>query len=326
MDRTFLRHAAIYGLGTLLIHAGSLVLLPIYLRCLSPAEYGILEVVNRLAETVGTCLLFGGFKQALFTFYQQATTDIERRRVVTATYTLVLAAGGVGLVALLLLGPSLDSMLFSDAVGVDHPRLLLTLAVVSILIEPFCLMPLALIQARVESAVYASVVVAQFLFRIGLCIFLVRVMHWGALGALSATALTGVVFGTTLSLRELGRGIAWPSWKQLHDMVNFALPLLLGGLCFFVLHNGDRLFFLRHGVALEEIGTYSLGYKLARFTYRSDGLAQWQLPRRANQEREGVQAHGPFDTALAAIAWLAGRVRGSVRRHDRQRTTSARRR
>ncbi len=263
MDRTFLRHAAIYGLGTLLIHAGSLVLLPIYLRCLSEQEYGILDVVNRLAETVGTCLLFGGFKQALFTFYQQAPTEVDRRRVVTATYALVLVAGGVGVVALFLFGSSLESVLLSGATTVDQPRLLLTLAVISIIIEPFCLMPLALIQARVESAIYVIVVVAQFLFRIGLCIFLVRVLHWGALGALSATALSGVLFGLALSLRELSRGVEWPDWKQLREIVRFTLPLLPGGLCFFILHNGDRFFFLRHGIGFDEIGTYSLGYKLA---------------------------------------------------------------
>src|SRR5665213_2425647 len=97
MDKTFLRHAAIYGLGTLLIHAGSLVLLPIYLHCLSPEEYGFLDIINRLSETVGTCLLFGGFKQALFTFYKQAPTETDRRRVVMGTFVLVVVARCVGL-------------------------------------------------------------------------------------------------------------------------------------------------------------------------------------------------------------------------------------
>jgi O-antigen/teichoic acid export membrane protein len=263
MDKTFLRHAAIYGLGTLLIHAGSLLLLPIYLRCLSPAEYGFLEVVNRLAETVGTCLLFGGFKQALFTFYQQAPTEPERRRVVMGTFVLVVTAGCIGLVSFLLFRSSLEAVLLAGTHDVERPQLLLLLAVVSIIIEPFALMPLALIQARVESAVYAVVVVTQFLFRIGLCIFLVRFLHWGPLGALTATAVCGVVFGATLTLREVGRGVAWPSWKQLREMVRFAAPLLPGGLCYIILHNGDRFFFLRHGIALEEVGTYSLGYKLA---------------------------------------------------------------
>jgi O-antigen/teichoic acid export membrane protein len=263
MDKTFLRHAAIYGLGTLLIHAGSLVLLPIYLRCLTPAEYGFLEVVNRLAETVGTCLLFGGFKQALFTFYQQAPSEAERRRVVMGTFVLVVFAGSVGLAMLFLYGSSLAAFPTSWTEGIEQPRLLLSLSVVCIIIEPFTLMPLALIQARVESSMYVVVVVAQFLFRIGLCILLVRFLHWGPLGALIATAACGVVFGLTLTLRELGRGIAWPTWKQLQEMAWFALPLLPGGLCYIILHNGDRYFFWRHGIPLEVVGTYSLGYKLA---------------------------------------------------------------
>jgi O-antigen/teichoic acid export membrane protein len=263
MDKTFLRHAAIYGLGTLLIHAGSLVLLPIYLNCLTKAEYGFLEVVNRLAETVGTCLLFGGFKQALFTFYQQAPTEADRRRVVMGTFVLVVTAGCIGLVSFLLFRSSLEAVLLEGTHDIERPRLLLMLAVISIIIEPFSLMPLALIQARVESAVYVVVVVAQFLFRIGLCIILVRFLHWGPLGALTATATCGVLFGLTLTLRELGRGIAWPTRRQLRDMVRFALPLLPGGLCYMILHNGDRFFFLRHGISLGEIGTYSLGYKLA---------------------------------------------------------------
>ena len=263
MDKTFLRHAAIYGLGTLLIHAGSLVLLPIYLDCLTTAEYGFLEIVNRLAETVGTCLLFGGFKQALFTFYQQAPGEENRRRVVMGTFVLVAVAGCIGLVSFLLFRSSLEAVLLEGTHDIERPRLLLMLAVVSIIIEPFTLMPLTLIQARVESAVYVVVVVAQFLFRIGLCIFLVRILHWGPLGALTATAVCGVFFGVTLSLRELGRGIAWPGWERLREMVRFALPLLPGGLCYMILHNGDRFFFLRHGIGLGEIGTYSLGYKLA---------------------------------------------------------------
>ena len=50
---SFFKHAAVYGLANLLLQGGSIVLLPIYLRCLSRADYGVLEVVGRLAETVG---------------------------------------------------------------------------------------------------------------------------------------------------------------------------------------------------------------------------------------------------------------------------------
>ena len=75
-DRSFVKHAAVYGLASLLVQAGGFVLLPLYTHCLTPSDYGVLEVLGRLAETVGTCLMFGGFRQALLTFYQQSQRRI----------------------------------------------------------------------------------------------------------------------------------------------------------------------------------------------------------------------------------------------------------
>ncbi len=263
MDRSFLKHAAFYGLATFFVQAGGFVLLPIYLRCLSPYEYGVLEVVGRLAETVGTCLLFGGFRQALMTFYQQAPSDGERRQVVSATFLLVFGSCLAGGVVALLFSPSLGTWLTHDLNpdGVPTP-FLLRLAVLGILLEPLCLIPLALMQARAESAGYVVVVVGQFLVRVGLCILLVRYLHWGVTGTLTATAATGACFGLALTVRELSRGAAWPGGRHLRALVAFSLPMLPGGLCFFVLHHGDR-FFLLHYCSTSEVGLYGLGYKLA---------------------------------------------------------------
>ena len=46
-------------------------------------------------------------------------------------------------------------------------------------------------------------------------------------------------------------------------MLRFSLPLVPGGLCFLMLHHGDR-FFLLHYRDLHDVGTYALGYKLAQ--------------------------------------------------------------
>jgi O-antigen/teichoic acid export membrane protein len=265
MERqSFFKHAAVYGLATLLVQAGGFVLLPLYIRCLSPADFGVLEVVGRLAETVGTCLLFGGFRQALMTFYQQADGPTQRRRIVCTTLALyggtALLGGGLAL----LFSPALCAVLAPYVAG-ETPTLssnLLRLALAGILLEPFSLIPLTLLQARVESACYVVVVLAQFVVRVTLCIVLVRFLGWGVAGALTATLAMGVAFGVGLSVRELARGVAWPGLAEARALLHFALPLLPGGLCFFVLHHGDRFFLLRHCPA-DEVGTYALGYKLA---------------------------------------------------------------
>jgi O-antigen/teichoic acid export membrane protein len=255
-NQSFLRHAAVYGLGTLLIHAAGFFLLPLYTQYLSPTEFGVLEVLNRLAEVLVICLLFGGIRQATLAFHGQSEDDGERLRT-TATLLLLLAGialGGIGLVALTADG-------WSRLLGLDEANLL-RLAVTAALLEASMMLLLALCQARQESGLYASVTVCQFLMRAALIIFLVVGLGWGVWGVLAASVVVPGLCVLGLAAREIARGAWHPDWRRLRAMLAFALPLLPGGVGFFILNNGDRFFLLRHA-SEEAVGTYALGYKLA---------------------------------------------------------------
>ena len=263
-DRSFIKHAAVYGLASLLVQAGGFVLLPLYTHCLTPSDYGVLEVLGRLAETVGTCLMFGGFRQALLTFYQQSQQESERRRVVTTTLGLFaltsVLGGGLVLAGAGPLSGLLNRFMHHNAAGISAG--LLRLAILAILLEPLCQIPLTLMQARVESVRFVSITLTQFLVRVGLCVLFVKCLDGGVAGALWATVLMGAVFGLGLCTREVVRGRSRPNLGQLRALLRFALPLMPGGLCFFLLHHGDRFFLLRYR-GTEDVGTYALGYKLA---------------------------------------------------------------
>jgi O-antigen/teichoic acid export membrane protein len=260
----FFRHAFVYGLANLILQAAGVVLLPLYTRCLSPADYGVLEVLGRLAETVGTCLLFGGFRQALGTFYLQSNREEERRAVVSTTLALVavtcLLGGGPVLLLARPIGGWLSAALEHSGTAINGG--LLRLAVLAVLLEPLTLIPLALIQARMESIVFVVITLSQFLVRVGLSVLLVWGLGWGVTGVLAANALTAALYGAVLCARELGRGRARPNPAQVRSLLRFALPFIPGGLCFFLLHHGDRFFLLRC-CGREEVGLYALGYKLA---------------------------------------------------------------
>src|SRR6266851_1573330 len=122
--RLFFKHAAIYGLANLLLYAGSFVLLPLYTCYLSPADYGVLEILGRLAETFGTCMLVGGLRQAMLTFYQQ-NQDAERERLVSSTLALVLCTCLLGGGLMMALADPLSGLFRSaeQAVGADLFRL-----------------------------------------------------------------------------------------------------------------------------------------------------------------------------------------------------------
>ncbi len=264
-SRSFIKHAAVYGLAGLLVQAGGFVLLPLYTHYLTPADYGILEVLSRLSETVGTCLMFGGLRQALLTFYQQSSDEAGRRRVVATMFgllgTTILVGGGL----VLALADPLCGLLeqFMHAGDAPISAALLRLALLAVLLDPFIQVPLTLLQARVESVRFVCINVSQFLIRIALCVLFVKYLHGGVAGALASLVAVGAIYGLWLSLRELIRSPGRPDLQQLRGLLQFALPLIPGGLCFFMLHHGDRFFLLRYR-DMQDVGTYALGYKLAQ--------------------------------------------------------------
>jgi O-antigen/teichoic acid export membrane protein len=189
---------------------------------------------------------------------------VERRQIVSTTlglfaFTCLLGGGPV-----LLLADPISGWL-SSTLGQGHTVIrpgLLRLAILAILLEPWTLLPLALIQARVESTIFVFITLTQFVVRVALCVVLVAWLDWGVAGVLTATVVTGALYGGVLSLRELARGRARPDFAQVWALLRFALPFVPGGMCFFLLHHGDRFFLLRWA-GREEVGFYALGYKLA---------------------------------------------------------------
>ncbi len=259
-SQSFLKHAAIYGLASMLTQIAGFVLLPLYTRYLTdPSDYGVLEVLGRIAETAATILLLGGFRQALFTFYQQAPDETERRRVVSSAFLLAGVACLCGIVLTLVLVRPLHGLILAD---VSHRPWLMTLALFGVLLEPFTMLPLALLQSRMQSTRFVLTTLAQFLTLVAARTLLIVWFGWGVAGVLAGTLLTTAGYGVLLTITELRRGAVWPRWETIRGLFRFALPFMPGGVCFFVMQNGDRFFLLRFWGA-HEVGTYSLGYKLA---------------------------------------------------------------
>lgn len=252
----FLRHAAVYGFATLVVNACGFFLLPLYLRCLSPGEYGVLEWLRTVGDVVIICLFFGGVKQALLSFHGQSETPAQRRRVIGTALAL---GGGVALLAalaLLLFGVPLAQFL-----RCQNPRLLqATVGVV--LLEALSGLLMTGCQARLESGLFMTVTIIQFFLRVGLSILFAAYLSWGIWGMLVASAATAASTTLLLLSREIAFGGLWPDRRTLAALGRFALPFVPGGLGFFLLHSGDRFFLMEYG-GDEAVGLYALGYKLA---------------------------------------------------------------
>jgi O-antigen/teichoic acid export membrane protein len=294
----FLRHAAVYGFGTLVINACSIFLLPLYLRCLAPEEYGTLEWLRGVGEIVLICLLFGGLKQALLSYHGQGQSEAERRGVVGSALALAALVVLVGGCATLLEGANL-----ARALDFHRPDLLKATIFV-LLLEATSGLLMTSCQARLESGLFMGVTVAQFFVRVGLSIAFVAWLGWGIHGMLAAAGLTAGASTLLLLGREIAMGGLWPERAMLAAMTRFGLPFIPGGLGFFLLHSGDRFFLMKYADAAA-LGLYALGYKLAfsvsQFS-RSPLYMVWntQMHQAAFREDAPVVFGRAFSRILAA--------------------------
>jgi O-antigen/teichoic acid export membrane protein len=254
--RQFLRHAATYSFGTLVLNACGFFLLPLYIRCLTQAEYGTWDWLRTVGDTVLILLLFGGLKQALLTYHGDGRSQEECRRVVGSAVALAAAVVVMGGVVVFATGPYL-----ADNLKITTPALL-QWTVVVMLLEAMSGLLMTSCQARLESRLFMVVTIGQFFVRVMLSIAFVAFYGWGIQGLLVAAGLTAG--GTTFLLlaREFAMGGLWPDLRTLGAMALFALPFVPGGIGFLLLHNGDRFFLMKYADAAA-LGLYTLGYKLA---------------------------------------------------------------
>ena len=257
-SQSFLRHTAIYGLGAILLQAVGLILLPIHTRYLAPADFGFLQILFRIGDVLNIVLMFQGIGLATLNFFKLPDHEAGERHIAASASLFLVVVGCGGMVlATLCVNPL---ALFLDLQG-REPTLLLGIGCV--LTQGFIVMPLTLMQARLESGWYVAAMFGIALSRCLLTLLLVVWGGWGLVGVLLAFGLSHALFGIGFSLRETLRTSFRPQWTQVVAIARFALPFLPTGLCFFVIESGDQVLLSRFQ-GNDEVGFYGLGNQVAR--------------------------------------------------------------
>jgi len=254
---SLMRHMLVYGGGILLGKATGFIMIPIYTRALTRADYGVLELLTRSAE-VASIVLALGMSSAVLRFYFDHDDQRDRDLLVSSAFafSVLLALGATALLSVF--AGKLSRVLF----GTPEHQLLVLLLIVTNLFELTSVVPMAYIRAQERSLHYSLVNVIRLVVGISLNIYLVVVLRLGLLGVLYSGLVSGGIIAawlTVYSVRQTGLKF---SLSKLEPMLRYGAPLIPATLCMFVLHSADR-FFLQHYAGLDEVGLYALSYRFA---------------------------------------------------------------
>ncbi len=246
----------IYGLGSVANQALSFLLLPLYTRYLTPADYGTLALIGAggsILSLVAALGIHSGLTRVFFDYDSEG----DRTAVVFTGLAFGLVTATLLAAPLLLFADRLAPLLLENvpqaAVYWDLAVLLYSLAALNSI-------TLAILQVHQRARAYVTCSLLGLIGSLLLSIQLVAVSGRGIRGVLEGQ-LFGVVVqlgvGFLASLSRLR--MAWRG-RSLRGMLLFAGPLLPTNLAAWGLGLADRWFLQRYA-SLTEVGLYSLGYR-----------------------------------------------------------------
>jgi O-antigen/teichoic acid export membrane protein len=297
------RHSAVYGLGSLVSRFIAVLLLPVYTRFLSPADYGLIETLIALSAIL-TVLLAAGVKSAFFRFYFDEPDEPGKRRVIRTSFWFTMAMGTAGLVAGLVLAGPISKLLFDTGEHADLVRA----AFVGLWAHVNYEQMTSLFRVEQRSTAYLVATLINLGLTVGATVLLVVVLEKGPIGVIVGN-FTGtlLVYAGLLAYRREQLGLEWDR-PLLREMNSFGMPLVPSALFLWALNFSDR-FFLVKLAGPREVGLYSIGVRLASAIVLLLAAFRTAWPAFAysiEDDREAARTYAFVLTYLVAVtSWMA---------------------
>ncbi len=253
-----LRHSTLYAFGNIAGRAVAFLAIPVYSRFLSPAEYGLIELVELSTQTVAIAFGLQAVGAALARLYHDQASEAAKNSVVstaligTAALSAVVTAAGVA-----------GAGAISRAVfHTDAWATLLQAAFVAMCFASVVEVALVYERMRDNARFYLAYSLVTLGLNLGLNILFIGGLGAGVWGFVSSKLIVSVA-GAGFLLWRLRRDVGW-HWRGVYvpEFLRFGAPLVVSGLSYFAVHFSDR-FFLTSAVPLAELGRYALAYRFA---------------------------------------------------------------
>ena len=243
----------IYGVGDVATQIISFLLLPIYVRYLSPDDYGVLSLL--LTTEVVTKILFRwGIDASFMRLYYDCRTREARQRLASTQILFLAGVNGALLAIGLLVAPLLGHHLFQTY----QYTLTLRLVLVNTFVVGFYFVPFHVMRIEGQPRVFIALGFSRSLGTLVMRLLLVIGLQLGVFGVVLADVAVTAVF--TLVLARWFAPLVRPMFSRevLRESLRFGLPRVPHGVAHQVIAVADR-YILGRFVTLHELGLYSIG-------------------------------------------------------------------
>ncbi|MBW8712546.1 MAG: polysaccharide biosynthesis C-terminal domain-containing protein [Acidobacteria bacterium] len=251
--RELSKHLAIYGSGDVAIQALNFLLLPLYVRYLTKADYGVLALLASVEATVKLFFRWG-VDGAFMRFWYDCEDDLGRQRLASTLFFFLLGANGILLVLSLIASPFVSTRLLQS----EGTTLALQLVLLNTFAIGFTFIPFHVLRIQGRAREFSGLTLARSASTLVLRLILVVGMGLGVMGVVVADVVVTAVL--LLIMLRWFVPLVRPMFSRdvLRQSLAFGLPRIPHGFAMQLMSVGDRFVMTRY-VPVEAIGVYSMG-------------------------------------------------------------------
>ena len=264
-ERSFLSHAATYAIGNIARRLVGFVMLPIYTRYLTPADYGVIGLLT-FAMALFEPIFGARLGRAIPKFYLEKSDSRSRAAVIWGALTLT---GGVSLITtigVVFARRAGSEILFGDS----KYSLALGLFAINLLTQPIEQTGMAYIRLQGRSRLFLGFSLVKLFVQLGMNLLLVVYWREGVLGVVNSGIASSVLMGVAVTVYVAAHEKPVIDWNLTQKMLQFCWPLWLSGLAGLYIGSSGSMY-LRMFDNLSDVGRLQLGMKLASTV----GLLLW---------------------------------------------------
>ena len=254
---SFLGHTATYAVANLARRFVGFLMLPIYTRFLTPADYGVIGLMMftlALFEPI-----FGArMGAAIPKFYFEAPEGRSRRTVIWSALGLTVGVSVLGMIALILLRGIGAEVIFGDS----QYALALGFFAVNLVSRPLEDTGMLYLQMHSRSRLFLAVSIVKLLVQVALNVLFVVVWREGVLGVVLSGVISSVALGVGLTLYVAACEAPAFDWPMARTMVRFCWPLWFSGLAGLYIGSAGGIY-LRVLDNLSSVGRLELALRFA---------------------------------------------------------------
>jgi O-antigen/teichoic acid export membrane protein len=233
------------------------LMIPLYTRYLTPADYGIIELVELFVMISTVCFGLSVVGDSAVRIYHEQRDEEGRGTVVSSAILIVAMLGACLAATAALASGRLSLWIFST----PKYAALIRAAFVALLFSSITDLALVYQQIRQRACFFVVFSVCQLAVTVALNIYMIGYVRLGVWGFVTSKLMVSGVSAGVLLWRVFHEITCRFEWQVVRRMIGFGGPLILSSASVFIIHFSDR-FFLNHFATLADVGVYALAYKM----------------------------------------------------------------